>query len=190
MPHFFYNQFMEKIRCSWCNTNNPDYVAYHDHEWGVYNLDEGYLFEMLILECFQAGLSWECVLSKRAAFREAYCGFDIEKVCAFTDTDKLHLLANPHIIRNRLKINASITNARVFRAIQAKMGSFSAYLLSFTHNQIFYERGKTTSPLSDALSADLKKRGMRFVGSVTIYSYLQAVGIVVSHEKTCFLASS
>jgi len=178
---------MAKIRCKWCNNKNPTYVAYHDFEWGVLNLNEHYLFEMLILECFQAGLSWECVLSKREAFKQAYCGFDLDKVCAFNLSDELRLNKNPNIIRNKLKIKASINNARKFKEIQSEFGSFKNYLLSFTGGKIFFEVGNTTSPLSDKISADLFARGMRFVGSVTIYSYLQAIGIINSHDPTCFL---
>ncbi len=180
---------MEKIRCKWCNNSNPKYVAYHDCEWGVLNLDEHYLFEMLILESFQAGLSWECVLNKREAFRQAYCEFDIDKVCAFTLDDELRLVNNPNLIRNKLKIKASIVNARIFKLIQCEFGSFKNYLLSFTQGKIFFECEKTTSPLSDAISHDLRKRGMSFVGSVIIYAYLQAIGIVNSHEPQCFLFS-
>ena len=180
---------MEKIRCKWCNTQNPIYVAYHDFEWGKLNLDEGYLFEMLTLEIFQAGLSWECVLSKREAFRKAYLGFNLEQVCAFTHEDEAMLIKNPNIIKNKLKIRASVTNARTFKAIQAEYGSFKNYLLSFTKGKIFYENN-TTSPLSDAISVDLKRRGMSFVGSVTIYSFLQAIGIIDSHEFACFLHHS
>lgn len=175
-------------RCHWLNLNNPVYVAYHDHEWGRLNLDEHYLFEMLLLECFQAGLSWECVLMKREAFREAYDGFDVNKVANYDEIKINELLSDARLVRHRLKIEASIGNARVFLAIETEFGSFAKYLQTFAHHRVFCETGLTRSPLSDALSKDLKKRGMRFVGSVTIYSYLQAIGIVNSHDPCCFLS--
>ncbi len=174
-------------RCNWCNTKNKLYVDYHDNEWGVLNLDEQHLFEMLILEGFQAGLSWECVLNKRKDFEIAFEGFNPEKVCKFDDKKIESLLSNDKIIKNRLKILASIKNAQVFLQIQKQFKSFKNFLLSFTNGQIFYETQKTTSPLSDKISSELKKRGMKFVGSTIIYSFLQAVGIVNSHEKNCFL---
>jgi DNA-3-methyladenine glycosylase I len=145
---------------------------------------------MLILESFQAGLSWECVLNKRESFRAAYDGFDLEKVCAYGDEKINELLNNKEIIRNRLKIRASIDNSRVFRAIAKEYGSFYSYLKSFTKSGIIYETGKTTNELSDAISNDLKKRGMRFVGSTIIYSYLQAIGFIYSHDTDCFLYKS
>jgi len=177
----------EKQRCKWCNMKNPTYIAYHDEEWCRPNFDDRYLYEMLILESFQAGLSWECVLNKREAFRKAYDGFDPEKVCAYDDTKKQELLENKEIIRNRLKINASIGNSRVFKQIVKEYGSFYQYLRGFTKDATLYETEKTTNALSDAISADLQKRGMKFVGSTIIYSYLQAIGVIYSHEKGCYL---
>ena len=177
----------EKKRCFWCNEKNPKYVAYHDTEWGVPCFDEAYLYEMLILESFQAGLSWECVLNKREAFRLAYEGFDLEKVCAFGEEKIAELMENKGIIRNKLKIRASIANSRIFKAIGEEFGSFYHYLQSFAGEETLYETGKTTNALSDAISADLGKRGMKFVGSTIVYSYLQAIGIICSHEKNCFL---
>lgn len=174
-------------RCHWCNLDNPKYINYHDKEWGVLNLDDHYLFEMLILESFQAGLSWECVLNKRENFQEAYDDFDIDKICLYDENKITELRNNPGIIRNKLKIKASINNSIIFKDIQKEFGSFHAYLKTFTHDQIIYETDKTTSPLSDSLSKDLKKRGMKFVGSTIIYSYLQAIGIINSHEKECFM---
>lgn len=166
---------------------NPLYVEYHDNEWGIENHDDGYLFEMLILESFQAGLSWECILNKRENFRAAYDNFDLDKVCAY-DNDKINeLYENKGIVRNKLKINASVSNARIFRDIAAEFGSFDNYLKSFTGGKVLYETDKTTNPLSDSISADLKKRGMKFVGSTIIYSFLQAVGIIYSHDKDCDL---
>lgn len=175
------------IRCNWCNIDNPLYVKYHDKEWCHLNLDDNYLFEMLLLESFQAGLSWECVLNKREDFRKAYDNFDLDKICSYS-TDKMNeLLNNKDIIRNKLKIKASISNARIFRNIIKEYGSFRAYLKTFTKEEIIYEIDKTINFLSDNISKDLKKRGMKFVGSVIIYSYLQAIGIIYSHDKECFL---
>lgn len=175
-------------RCPWCNLANPLYVKYHDEEWGRLNLDEHYLFEMLILESFQAGLSWECVLNKRENFRRAYDNFELYKVCNYDETKIQSLLENKDIIRNKLKIRASINNAQIFQKIQEEYGSFAAYLKTFTKNQIIYESDKTTNELSDSISKDLIKRGMKFVGSTIIYSYLQAIGIIYSHTPECFMA--
>ena len=177
-----------KMRCRWANPQNERYVRYHDEEWGVPLHDDHTLFEMLIFEGFQAGLSWECVLNKREAFRKAFDDFDLEAVCAYDEAKLTALQNNPDIIRNRLKIHSAVTNARAFRKIQQECGSFSAYLWYWTDGQIIHETGRTTSPLSDAISKDLKKRGMRFVGSTIIYAYLQAVGVICAHEEGCFLA--
>lgn len=174
-------------RCTWCNLNNPKYIEYHDHEWGKFNTNEKYLFEMLILESFQAGLSWECILNKREAFKVAYDDFDIDKVIKFDEAKIEQLRNNPKIIRNKLKIKASISNAKIFKSIQEEYQTFYNYLCTFTHGEIIYETNKTTSSLSDSISNDLKKRGMKFVGSTIIYSYLQAIGVIYSHEKDCFL---
>ena len=174
-------------RCFWCNLNNPLYIEYHDHEWGVLNLDDNYLFEMLILEMFQAGLSWECILNKRENFKKAYDNFDINKIINYDNTKKEELYNNKGIIRNKLKINASINNTIIFKQIQKEYGSFSKYLLSFIDKYPIYETGLTTSPLSDTISKDLIKRSMKFTGSTIIYSYLQAIGIINSHEKDCYL---
>ena len=178
---------MEKTRCRWCNMNNPLYIEYHDREWGVPNFEEGYLFEMLILESFQAGLSWECVLNKRESFRSAFDGFDPAKIACYDDRKINELMGNPNIIRNRRKIEAAVNNSRVFLAIEREWGSFGSYLESFTHGKTVYECGRTTSALSDALSKDLQKRGMKFAGSTIIYSYLQAIGVIYSHDKDCYL---
>lgn len=172
-------------RCKWCNVNNPLYVEYHDNEWGVLNLDEKYLFEMLILESFQAGLSWECVLNKRKYFKEAYDNFDIEKIVLYDDAKIEGLCNNKNIIRNKLKIKASINNAKVFMDIESEFGSFKNYLLGYFKKYPIKEVGKTTSSISDELSKDLFKRGMRFVGSTIIYSYLQAIGLINSHDDDC-----
>lgn len=178
---------MNKKRCKWCNLANPVYVKYHDTEWGVQNFDDGYLFEMLILESFQAGLSWECVLNKREGFRKAYDNFDLDVVCSYDDKKINELLENKDIIRNKLKIIASINNAKIFKNIKNEYGNFSNYLKSFTDGKTIYEIGKTTNDLSDTISKNLQKRGMKFVGSTIIYSYLQAIGVIYSHDKECYL---
>ncbi len=175
-------------RCQWCNLKNPEYVQYHDTEWGVPRFDDPYLFEMLVLESFQAGLSWECVLNKRGNFRAAYDDFDLDTVCAYDGEKVEELLKNEGIIRNKRKIEASIQNAKIFRKIKDEYGSFYEYLKTFTDGEIIYERGLTDSVLSDRISADLKKKGMKFVGTTIIYSYLQAIGAINSHEKGCFLS--
>lgn len=175
-------------RCKWCNLNNPLYIEYHDKEWGIPNFDDKYLFEMLLLESFQAGLSWECILNKRKYFKKAYENFDIDKIINFDERKIKELLSNDKIIRNKLKINASINNAKIFKNIQNEYGSFYKYLLTFTKNKILKETNKTTNNLSDSISKDLIKRGMKFVGSTIIYSYLQATGFIYSHEKECFMS--
>ncbi len=178
---------MDKKRCTWCNMKNQKYIKYHDNEWCQPNFEDEYLCEMLILESFQAGLSWECVLNKRDAFRKAYDNFDIDKVCSYNDEKIAQLLSNKDIIRNKLKINASINNTKIFKEIVLEFGSFYNYLNVFTKGEILYETGKTTNNLSDAISKDLIKRGMKFVGSTIIYSYLQAIGIIYSHDEECYL---
>lgn len=174
-------------RCKWCNLNNPKYIDYHDNEWGVLNLADTYLLEMLILEMFQAGLSWECVLNKREAFRTAYDDFDIDKICNYTEDKIKELEENKGIIRNKLKIKASINNTKIFKDTKEEYGSFKNYLLTFTNNKIYYEINMSSSELSDNLSKDLRKRGMTFVGTTIIYSYLQAIGIIYSHDRDCYL---
>lgn len=178
------------MRCKWCNLNNSIYVSYHDNEWGVLRTDDSYLFEMLILESFQAGLSWECILNKRDAFRKAYDNFSLDKVCSYDEEKINELIENKDIVRNKLKIRASVNNARVFKSIVLEFGSFYSYLCSFTNGSIFYEIDKTKSLLSYSISNDLVKRGMRFVGSTIIYSYLQAIGVIYSHDKDCYLYRS
>ena len=173
-------------RCSWCSSNLK-YIKYHDNEWCQPHSDDKYLYEMLILESFQAGLSWECVLNKRESFRQAYDNFDLEKVCSY-GTEKINeLLENKNIIRNRLKINASINNSKIFKGIIEEYGSFYNYLSMFSGDRIIYETGQTTNNVSDSISKDLKNRGMKFVGSTIIYSYLQAIGMIYSHDKSCYL---
>ena len=173
-------------RCKWCNLNNKTYVNYHDNEWGVLNLDDAYLFEMLILESFQAGLSFECVLNKREDFKLAYDNFNVNKVSLYDESKINELMNNKRIIRNKLKIKASINNAKIFNNIKEEYGSFHNYLKTFTNDLVIYENDKTTSKLSDAISSDLKRRGMKFVGSTIIYSYLQAIGIINSHDSNCY----
>lgn len=174
-------------RCAWVNLKNPRYVQYHDTEWGVPQHSDRVLFELLILEGFQAGLSWECVLNKRESFRAAYDGFDVEKVGSYDEEKIRALLSDPGIIRNRLKVSASVTNAKVFMQIQSEYGSFDAYIWGFTNGEVIHESYdmRTTSPLSDLISKDLKKRGMKFVGSTVIYSYLQAIGVLNGHGPEC-----
>ena len=140
-------------RCKWCNEKNPQYIDYHDNEWGIINFDERHLFEMLILESFQAGLSWECILNKRENFRKSYDNFDIDKVCNYNE-DKIHLLMKDKgIIRNKLKIKASINNAKIFKNIVIEFGSFENYLKKY-FDEVIYEFDKTTNELSDKISKD------------------------------------
>ncbi len=175
------------IRCKWCNLKNEKYIEYHDKEWGVAIYDDKHLYEMLILESFQAGLSWKCVLNKREDFRKAFDNFEIDKVSDYDEKKVQELLKNENIIRNKLKINAAINNSKIFKEIQNEYKTFSNYIWSFTNNKVIYEIGKTSSELSDIISKDLQKRGMRFVGTTIIYSYLQAIGVIYSHDKECFL---
>lgn len=178
---------MEPKRCHWCNLSNPLYVRYHDTEWCVPVHDDHKLFEMLLLESFQAGLSWECVLNKREAFRKAFNGFDVVAVAQYDEAKMQELAANKDIIRNRLKIKAAVSNARIFLDIQKEYSSFDCYIWHFTNGKIIHEIGKTSSPLSDSVSKDLQRRGMKFVGTTIIYSYLQAIGIIYSHGEECFM---
>ena len=176
-------------RCNWVNLNNDLYIKYHDQEWGISSHDDKYLFEMLILESFQAGLSWECILNKREAFRKAFDNFDYKKIVNYKESKIQELLNNKDIVRNKLKINAAINNAKVFIEIQKEYQSFDKYIWSFTNNQIIKNKTdniNTTSELSDIISNDLQKRGMKFVGSTIIYSYLQAIGIIDDHELDCY----
>ena len=179
---------MNKLkRCKWCNEKNELYIDYHDNEWCKKSTDEKYLYEMLILESFQAGLSWECVLNKRDNFRRAYDNFNIDKVCNY-DEDKIYQLLNDNgIIRNKRKIESSVVNSKIIKNLINEYGTFYNYLLTFTQGRTIYEIGKTTNSISDEISQYLKKRGMKFLGSSIIYSYLQAIGIIHSHEEECFL---
>ncbi|MCM1052959.1 MAG: DNA-3-methyladenine glycosylase I [Ruminococcus sp.] len=178
----------EKRRCKWVNLENPLYIDYHDNEWGIPHYDDSYMFELLLLESFQAGLSWECVLNKRMAFKKAFDNFAYNKISKYNEKKIEELLNNQDIIRNKLKIKAAITNAQIFIKIQEEFGSFSNYIWAFSKGEIIKnidDNFKTTSLLSDEVSKDLKKRGMKFVGSTIIYSYLQAIGIINDHELNC-----
>lgn len=176
-------------RCFWVDESSELYKNYHDNEWGVPCYDDKKLFELLILEGFQAGLSWITVLKKREAFRKAFDNFDIKKVAKYDENKVEELLQNEGIIRSRGKINAAILNAQIFMQIQKEFGSFKDYIWGFTGGEIIKNKDDNfavSTPLSDAVSKDLKKRGMKYVGTVIIYSYLQAIGIVNDHETTCF----
>lgn len=183
------NQLDNLRRCFWCNIKNPAYIKYHDEEWGQPCHDDNLLYELLILECFQAGLSWECVLNKRENFRKAFDGFDISKVARYDGQKLIELRNDSSIIRNRLKLQASVTNSIAFKKIQSEYGSFDKYIWGFTDGNVIYEScdQMTSSSLSDCISEDLKKRGMTFVGTTIIYSYLQAIGIINGHTSECFL---
>ena len=174
-------------RCKWVNLNNPLYIDYHDNEWSRPLYDDKKLLELLILEGFQAGLSWECVLNKRKDFKTAYDDFDIEKIINYDEKKIEELKNNPKIIRNTLKIKAGIKNSIIFKQIQKEYKSFSNYIWHFTENKIIKEpyNIRTTSLLSDTISKDLKKRGMTFAGSTIIYSYLQAIGVLNGHGDEC-----
>ena len=173
-------------RCKWAMNVNEIYTKYHDEEWGEPIHDDQKLYEMLILESFQAGLSWNCILNKRKNFKKAFDNFDINKIINYDENKIKELQNNEGIIRNKLKIKATINNSKIFKQIQEEYGSFDKYIWSFTNNEIIYELDKVSSELSDTISKDLKQRGMTFVGTIIIYSYLQAIGIINSHEIQCF----
>ena len=182
---------MEKIRCDW-STKNPLYIAYHDNEWGVPLHDEQQLFEFLILETFQAGLSWITVLRKRENFCKAFDNFDYKKVALYGEDKIQELLLDAGIIRNKLKVRAAISNAAAFMEIQKEFGSFDKYIWDFvdgkpiqTNRKLMSEITATTE-ISDKLSKDLKKRGFKFVGSTVIYAHMQAAGMVNDHVESCF----
>lgn len=172
---------------SWVSEASGILRKYHDEEFSVPQFDDDYLFEILVLVNFQTGLSWEIMLKKREAFREAFDGFDVEEITTYDDEKIEELLSNEDIIRNKNKINAVINNAQVFVEIQKEYGGFYEYIKTFTNGEIFHERGLTESELSRDMVKDLKKRGMKYLGPVTMYSYLQTVGVINSHEETCFL---
>lgn len=182
---------MNKKRCAWCG-NDPLYITYHDTEWGVPVYDDGKLFEFLILETFQAGLSWITILRKRENFRSALDNFDYKKIAGYDNGKFEELMRNEGIIRNKLKIKAMITNAQAFMDIQEEFGSFSKYIWGFTGGKPIKNKLKkhadapATTPLSDIISKDLKKRGFKFVGSTVIYAHMQATGMVNDHLTDCF----
>lgn len=178
---------MDKTRCHWFDKSNDILRKYHDEEFGILNKDDDYLFEILVLVNFQTGLSWEIMLKKREDFRIAFDGFDVEKIAGYDEKRIEELLKNENIIRNKNKIKAVINNAKVFIKIQEDYGSFYDYIKTFTKGQIFHERGLTESELSRTMVKDLKKRGMKYLGPITMYSYLQTVGVINSHEEDCFL---
>ena len=178
----------EKTRCGW--PRNAAAIEYHDHEWGVSVREDRKLFEFLILEGAQAGLSWDTILAKRENYRKALHGFDVRKIARYTRKDKARLLANPGIVRNRAKIDATITNAQRFIEVQREYGSFSDYVWGFVGGKPVRRRGNArvpaTTPVSDALSEDLRRRGFKFVGSTIMYAFMQAVGMVDDHDPRCF----
>jgi DNA-3-methyladenine glycosylase I len=181
----------DKIRCGWCG-NDALYQEYHDTEWGVPVYDDQKLFEFLILESFQAGLSWITILRKRENFKLAFDGFDWQKIAQYNEAKIQELLQNEGIIRNKLKVHAAVTNAQLFMQVQKEFGSFSNYLWKFVSGKPQINHPKTlkevtaTTPLSDAISKDLKKRGFKFMGSTVMYAYLQATGVVNDHITTCW----
>ncbi|WP_417786082.1 DNA-3-methyladenine glycosylase I [Tenacibaculum sp.] len=180
-----------KKRCFWVN-NDPLYIEYHDNEWGVPVYDDDKLFEFLILETFQAGLSWITVLKKRENFRKAFDNFDYKKIAKYSENKYEELLQDAGIIRNKLKIKATITNAQAFMKVQEEFGTFSKYIWDFTNGKQIInkfekrEEVPATTELSDAISKDLKKRGFKFVGSTVIYAHMQATGMVNDHTTDCF----
>lgn len=181
-----------KTRCAWARLENPLYLAYHDGEWGVPSHDDRHLFEMLVLEGAQAGLSWETILNKRAAYKQAFDDFDARRVARYDARKVAGLLANPGIVRNRLKMAAAVANARAFLLVQREFGSFDAYLWGFVDGaplQNTCERLAdipARTPVSDALSHDLRRRGFKFVGPTICYAFMQAVGMVNDHLVSCF----
>ena len=180
---------MNKKRCLWAENVEDIYVKYHDEEWGVPSYDDHELFEMLVLESFQAGLAWITILKKRENFWEAFDDFDVEKVASYDEEKVGELRNNAGIIRHKGKINAAINNANIFMEIQKEYGSFSDYIWHFTDNQILKDTEEnylTNSPLSDKIAKDLKKRGMKFVGTTIIYSYLESIGVINNHIHECF----
>lgn len=182
---------MKKKRCGWCEGDEL-YEAYHDQEWGVPVFDDKTLFEFLLLETFQAGLSWITILKKRENFRKAFDNFDYQKIAKYSEKKIEELLQNSGIIRNKLKVRSAVTNAQVFINIQEEFGSFSKYIWDFVGHQPIqnkvenYREAPANTPLSDLLSKDLKKRGFKFVGSTVVYAHMQATGMINDHEVSCF----
>lgn len=180
----------EEKRCGWC-LGFEEYIQYHDEEWGVPVHDDRVHFEFLILESAQAGLSWSTILRKRDGYRKAFADFDYEKVAQFSEEKAGELLQNPGIVRNKLKINAAINNAKRFMEVQKEFGSFSNYIWSFVGGKPIqnawdnYKTAPATTPESDKLAKDLKKRGFKFLGSTTVYAHMQATGLVNDHQIDC-----
>ena len=186
-----YTEGMNQLRCSWANMANPRYIDYHDHEWGVPCHDESRLFEMLNLEGAQAGLSWETILNKRDTYRAAFDDWDAEKIAAYGPEKVAELLANPGIVRNKLKVAAAITNAQAYLRLCAEGSSLDQYLWGFVDgkpivNRFTREDRPAKTELSDRISKDLAKRGFKFVGSTIVYAYMQGIGMVDDHDVTCF----
>ena len=183
---------MEKIRCSWCEKDDL-YRAYHDNEWGKPVYDDETIFEFLVLESFQAGLSWYTILKKRENFKEAFDDFDYNKIAAYPDEKAEELMQNSGIIRNRLKILATVNNAKRFMEVQEEFGTFSKYIWSFVGGKPIVNHPQTlkdvpaTSEISDALAKDLKKRGFKFLGSTVVYAHMQATGMVNDHVQECWV---
>ncbi len=181
-----------KNRCPWANPKNPTYIRYHDEEWGVPVHDDQIIFEFLVLESFQAGLSWEIVLNKRKGFEKAFCGFDPKKISKMTEKDIMRLKVDASIIRNEAKIRATINNAARFLEVQKEFGTFDKYIWGFVNNKTIYHKLNTLkdippkTELSDALSIDLKKRGFKFLGTTVVYAHMQATGMINDHLTTCF----
>ena len=182
---------MKKQRCWWCG-EDPLYVTYHDEEWGVPVRDDAKLFEFLTLETFQAGLSWITILRKRENFRKAFDEFNYQKIATYSEAKIEQLLQDPGIIRNKLKVRATVSNAKAYLEVQKEFGSFSNYIWSFTEGVPIQNSFKSkeevpvNTPLSDRISADLKKRGFKFVGSTVVYAHIQATGMVNDHLTGCF----
>ena len=177
---------MNKNRCTWATDVEEIYIKYHDDEWGVPTHDDRELFEFLVLESFQAGLSWITILKKRENFKKAFDNFDVVKVANYDENKIKELRENAGIIRHKGKITSAINNAQVFMEMQKEFGSFDEYLWGFTEGEIIKAEYLTESELSKHISKDLKKRGMKFVGPTIIYSYLEAIGIIDNHQKDCF----
>ena len=181
-----------KTRCRWAQNGDAEYVRYHDEEWGQPSRDDRHLFEMLILEGAQAGLSWSTILRKRAGYRRAFARFDPRRVARFDARRRAVLFKDEGIVRNRLKIEATVGNARAFLEVQREFGSFARYLWAFVGDRPVVNRPGATrrlpasTPLSDRIAKDLKKRGFRFVGTTIVYAYLQAVGVVDDHAASCW----
>ncbi len=179
-------------RCTWAEGVNLDYIEYHDKEWGVPVKDDRVQFEFLVLEGAQAGLSWSTILNKRDGYRKNFADFDPEKVARFSKKRIERILADPGIVRNRLKVESAVTNAKAFLNVQEEFGSFAVYVWDFVDGKPIQNRFRSdsdipaTSPESDALAKDLKKRGFRFVGSTIVYAHMQATGLVNDHVTSCF----